>query len=298
MAPQARDRLANRSPGWRAWFGRRLYLRIYVAVLASLLVFALLMGGLWRWALHSDDRPGTGELAIELAADLLPADAGREAWQQTLSRWQSRTGIDLTLTDPAGLPLASAGRPIAPDALREDDRERRDRGGWSSRRDGPPVWMVPLADGRRLYASRLWRTSGGRPPLPGFMASLVLVVLLIGVAVYPVVRRLTRRLESLQLAVEALGAGDLSTRVPVRGRDEVAALAASFNQAAQRIDDLVRASRSLLANASHELRSPLARIRMAIELNGEGGTSSASRDDTRPASCSYSVPTPTSPRLT
>jgi methyl-accepting chemotaxis protein len=125
--------------------------------------------------------------------------------------------------------------------------------------------MVPLADGRRLYASRLWRTPGGRPPLPGFMGSLALGVVLIGVAVYPVVRRLTRRLESLQVAVEALGAGDLSTRVPVRGRDEVAALAASFNQAAQRIEDLVRVSRSLLANASHELRSPL-RIRMAIEL--------------------------------
>jgi hypothetical protein len=69
--------------------------------------------------------------------------------------------------------------------------------------------------------------------------------------------------------------------VPVRGRDEVAALAESFNRAAQRIEDLVRSSRSLLANASHELRSPLARIRMAIELNGEGATSAASRDELR-----------------
>ena len=281
MGPASGDRGAHGPARWRGWLARRLYLRIYVAVLASLLVFALLMGGLWRWALHSDDRPGTGELATELAADLLPLDAGRDAWQRTVSRWQARTGIDLTLTDAGGQTLASAGKPIAPDVLRDSEREHRDRGGWVPRRDGPPVWMVPLADGRRLYASRLWRTSGGRPPLPGFVGSLALVVLLIGVAVYPMVRRLTRRLESLQVAVEALGAGDLSTRVPVRGRDEVAALAESFNRAAQRIEDLVRSSRSLLANASHELRSPLARIRMAIELNGEGATSAASRDELR-----------------
>jgi signal transduction histidine kinase len=66
--------------------------------------------------------------------------------------------------------------------------------------------------------------------------------------------------------VEALGAGDLGARVQVEGRDEVAALAASFNRSAERIAGLVNAHKTLLANASHELRSPLARIRMAVEM--------------------------------
>jgi signal transduction histidine kinase len=52
----------------------------------------------------------------------------------------------------------------------------------------------------------------------------------------------------------------------VQGRDEVAALAESFNSAAARIEALVAAHKSLLANASHELRTPLARIRMGTEL--------------------------------
>ncbi|MBX6321356.1 MAG: HAMP domain-containing histidine kinase, partial [Rhodospirillaceae bacterium] len=69
-----------------------------------------------------------------------------------------------------------------------------------------------------------------------------------------------------QRGVESLGAGDLSARVEVEGRDEVAALAASFNRAAARIESLVGAHRMLLANASHELRTPLARIRMGVEL--------------------------------
>ncbi len=289
MNAHSRTGSALSRPRWRGWLARRLYLRIYVAVLASLLVFALLIGGLWRWALHSDDRPGTREIAAELASDLLPASAGPAAWQQTLSRWQARTGIDLALTDAQGQLLASAGQPIARHRLRGDDDdhpERRagrvsQRNGGMSPGEGPGAWMVPLPDGRRLYASRWWRAPGGRLAWPGFALALALAVLLIGVAVYPVVRRLTRRLESLQLAVEALGAGDLTTRVPVRGRDEVAALAESFNGAAQRIEDLVRASRSLLANASHELRSPLARIRMAIELADGAGTTAASRQELR-----------------
>jgi signal transduction histidine kinase len=93
-----------------------------------------------------------------------------------------------------------------------------------------------------------------------------LLVAAIGVAAYPIARQLTRRLERLQRGVESLGAGDLSARVAVEGRDEVAGLAESFNRAASQIEQLVRAHQALLANASHELRTPLARIRLAVEL--------------------------------
>ena len=78
---------------------------------------------------------------------------------------------------------------------------------------------------------------------------------------------------TLQRSVDAQAAGNLQARVEVQGRDEVAQLARSFNRAAERIETLVtrqeallQAQRRLLANASHELRSPLARIRMAVEL--------------------------------
>jgi signal transduction histidine kinase len=75
----------------------------------------------------------------------------------------------------------------------------------------------------------------------------------------------------LQVGVETVGAGDLSARVAVTGRDEVARLADSFNRAAARIEELVNAHRLLLANASHELRTPLSRIRLGIELFQETG---------------------------
>jgi len=100
----------------------------------------------------------------------------------------------------------------------------------------------------------------------GLLGALGLLAIAIALGAYPIVRRITRRLERLQTQVEALGAGDLTVRVEVEGRDEVAQLARSFNHAADRIARLVNAQRTMLAGASHELRSPLARMRMAIEL--------------------------------
>jgi len=110
---------------------------------------------------------------------------------------------------------------------------------------------------------------GGRAHI-GMLVLIAVIAIVVAVAAYPVVRRLTRRLERLQASVKAWGAGDLSARVAVEGRDEVAQLAASFNESAARVEALMGAQKTLLANASHELRSPLARIRMAVELLQDG----------------------------
>jgi signal transduction histidine kinase len=109
------------------------------------------------------------------------------------------------------------------------------------------------------------RAAPVRPAL-SFLGFLLLAALAVALAAWPISRRITRRLERLRESVEALGAGDLSSRVPEEGTDEVALLAASFNRAASRIEELVGAQRRLLANASHELRTPLARLRVAAEL--------------------------------
>jgi signal transduction histidine kinase len=123
--------------------------------------------------------------------------------------------------------------------------------------------VVHLRDGRWLVARvRPEHRPGGAP----LFFTLVLLALAVGIGAYPVVRRLTARLERLQAGVESLGAGNLSARVRVEGRDEVARLAESFNRAAGRIEELVGAHKALLANASHELRTPLTRIRMAVEM--------------------------------
>jgi len=118
----------------------------------------------------------------------------------------------------------------------------------------------------------------------GFVWTLGLVGVAVALATYPIVRRLTRRLEALQHSVQRWGDGDLSVRVPVAGNDEVGFLAARFNHAAQQIETLVNSrdallasQKSLLANASHELRSPLTRIRMGLEFMASPADSATAR---------------------
>jgi signal transduction histidine kinase len=121
-------------------------------------------------------------------------------------------------------------------------------------------------------------TFWARPPF-GFVWMLALVGIAVAVGVFPIIRRLTQRLEALQRSVQRFGEGDLSVRVPEHGHDEVADLARQFNAAAGRVETLVKSHKSLLANASHELRSPLARIRMGLELMGGQQPSPAFRDE-------------------
>ena len=110
----------------------------------------------------------------------------------------------------------------------------------------------------------------------GLLWILAIAALAVAIGSYPIIRRLTQRLEDLRIGVERWGEGDLGARVRESGSDEVAFLAQRFNHAAERIETLVKSHKSLLANASHELRSPLTRIRMGLELIGE---QDASRKD-------------------
>lgn len=231
---------------------RRLYLRIYLAVVASLAAFAFVAAVAWR----SFGEPLWNEETLAtVARNLLPPAAASASDQQVaLERLARDLRIDLALFASDGARVASVGQTI--ETPRRPGRQRGVR--------GSPVWAAQLQDGR-------WLAARAQHPRGHGFGVLLLALILVAIAVgaYPVVRRLTLRLERLQHGVTALGQGDLSARVRVEGRDEVARLAESFNQAAERIERLVGANKSLLASASHELRTPLSRIRMAVELMKE-----------------------------
>lgn len=260
-----------------------LTLRIYVTVVATLLLFATMSTWLFQRQIDQERSRADAVLSDRMAAwgDLiqrsLPGDeAPFDDQAAALKEWSERLRIPLALDSADGRRIGTS-----------ESFERRAA-------EGGRVFSVKLEDGRILLLQRSGRSSqsqmrrsSGSPNNPGFdrrggmdlpflppgwSRGAGWVVLLVGlfvavsVGALPVVRRLTRRLKALQRSVEVFGAGDLSHRVRVTGSDEVTSLATSFNAAATRIEALVRSHQSLLANASHELRSPLARMKMAVAM--------------------------------
>jgi signal transduction histidine kinase len=234
---------------------RRLYRQFYLTIVASLVLVVLFAGALWRFAPNPTPAEQAFAMAGELAAGLVPpASQDAAAQQAAIERLHARLGVDLALFDAERSRIAAAGRTVPPP-------RRRVTSGWVYGAGGP-AWAIRLPDNRWIVA----RAPGRRPPVLGVVLFLGSIALVIALCAYPLVRRLTRRLERLQAGVESLGAGDLGARVVVEGKDEVAALASSFNRSAERIEELVASHKLLLANASHELRTPLSRIRLGVEL--------------------------------
>jgi signal transduction histidine kinase len=234
----------------------RLYLRFYLALIASLFLFVIATAALWHFT--GDSAEQAGVTLGRLVQNILPPAAAPAADQQAaLGRLAEGLKGNVTLFNPDGTAVAAVGRPMP----FPGDQHQHAMGMF--RWDHAPVSYLRLSDGRWLVASVPMGDGRARA---AFHFILVLLALAIGVAAYPIVRQISRRLERLQHGVESLGAGDLKARVAVEGHDEVARLATSFNRSAAQIEQLVNSHKSLLANTSHEFRAPLARIRLAVEL--------------------------------
>ncbi len=136
----------------------------------------------------------------------------------------------------------------------------------------------------RLFGQEMYRPEWGqlnlviaqRPPVSPVIAflrehlwlRLLLALLISGLISYAVSRYLTGSLKNLQQASRALAEGDLNTRIKVsqRGGDETDELARDFNSMAEQLQEKIQAQKRLLSDVSHELRSPLARLRVALAL--------------------------------
>ncbi|MGE0749889.1 MAG: sensor histidine kinase [Variibacter sp.] len=239
----------------------RLYLQFYLTIIAILVLIVVTMAALWHLGFDERRFDEAFSVAGELATNALPApEAPKAQQQQALDRLHERLRSDLSLYTTNGKLIAQAGRPMPPHVRL--DREP----GWM-RGPGGPAWLLKLNDGRTLVVS----LPHGGPWRPGawLLSALAAIAFAVALGAYPIARRLTRRLERLKGSVDKFGSGDLGARAPVQGKDEVAALATSFNQSAARIEELVRAHKLLLANCSHELRTPLTRINMALALLAE-----------------------------
>ena len=234
---------------------QRLHLRLYLAIVGTLLVFLISAAIIWHTVASPLGAVWGVESATRMSAGLLERP-GSPAYQQDLvdSLGRQLHGDVALLARDQTTPPITHGQPI------DVSPEQRSQPGWKLH-DGP-TFGVRLNDGRMLLVH----------PRQRFLIHTLHVVLILSfvaailaLLTYPIARGITARLGRLKLGVQKFGAGDLSARVAVEGRDEVAALATSFNESASRVEQLVRANQQLLANCSHELRTPLTRLRLAVE---------------------------------
>ena len=246
-----------------------LYWRIFLAFWVAL---ALILVGTVTVAVnatsHRTDRPWVirGQLYAQAArAFESGGPAALKGWLQTLAGdSRGRTFI----IDPDGREML--GRPL-PGALGADPKSPTaadtiapvggalvlvEPGGNTYH-----VVVAPVRDSPRLF---------GELELPGVPLSLLLIALIVSAAAcYFLARYLASPVDRLRLATRRMAAGDLNVRVlpALRGRqDDLGLLAADLNAMAERLRQLLEAKQQLLRDVSHELRSPLARLQLALSL--------------------------------
>jgi len=250
-------------------FSKRLYRRIWLAmVVVGLALLAIGSGVVWHLRpVQSEHRAARAVLNDKnetvATAEFIHPNAGPPAIAITLNsgeKWHILPPEPSQFNEggPGELPPGASRDWLGPGDRPSHDGATDNLNGPHFKPRRPPITPLPW-----------WKASSV------LIGALIALGLVVSFGVYPLVRRMTKRLEGLQGSVQRWGEGDLSVRVPVRGQDEIADLATHFNAAAERIEQLMveqhqllAAQKSLLANASHELRSPLTRIRMGLELMG------------------------------
>jgi two-component system sensor histidine kinase CpxA len=244
----------------------RIFLSFWVAQ-ALFLVLAIVVTLAFRP--RSSTWEGLRTTALNEAVNAFE-EGGPAQLQNYMKSLESSQHVRAYLFDEHGNEVSGRGAP--------DWAMRVAAGGPRNPRDGfiipaPPVQRDSRAssDGKHRYTLVLGLPPGPRVffgprglPLPG----LIIAVISSGFVCYLLAWYMTKPIVRLRAATRQLAAGDLTARsgAPNKGRDEIAGLMRDFDAMAERLELLVKAQSRLLNDISHELRSPLARLNVALGL--------------------------------
>ena len=258
-----------------------IYLKILIAfilvqALAMLTMVSLLkMGKIPPPFLHhAEERAEAAKVLVERELD------GRDAISPELEAkldlmlraFSSAFSGQAWVTDAAGTVVFSStprGVPLSGDEV--VDREQRTSGGNTfyllQRGEHKNIYIVGTVPFRNasltIHILHQWMKQKEET---WFLEGLLLMSVIAALLLIPVTRKLTRPLKKLTQAAEQVAGGDFSPRVRIRRGGELSVLADSFNHMAENVERMVLGSRELTANLSHELRSPLARIRISQQI--------------------------------
>lgn len=236
----------------------RIFLSIWLAMAVTVLVSNMATRELMDRERETIERQvGLREIALE-AVSLRQNDSRGAAW-----RYLKEQGRELDLH----LILVDSERHDGqlPSSIRD-----RMQQGWHKHRPA----VIEVGNGYRLVA---WPRMGGEGWLdPRLFQALEMGVafVLITLACWCIARLVSKPLRHMETTAQAIAGGSITLRVNdriARRRDEVGALATAFNAMTEQLCNLLERQKHLLRDISHDLRTPLTRQRIAIELASEGG---------------------------
>lgn len=242
---------------------RRLVVAIAGVAVLAVVLFAVPLAIVLQRTYRDEEllRLQRDTVAATRAIDVT-AEAGDEVELPTDPR-------ELAVYDLRGRRIAGAKGPAAADDVVR--RALRDRAPTQTTGDGLLVVAVPLVVRERVTGAvraqrddhAVTRSARGRWWL--LLGVAIAVVALAALAAVVLGRRLARPLERLADAARGLGDGDFAVRAPPAGVNELDDVASALNTTAERLDDLVSRERAFSSNASHQLRTPLAALRIELE---------------------------------
>ena len=237
---------------------KSLYFGVFLAMVATLslsfVVFRQISVRLERR--HFDpvyDR--LDELQLETASRILHSD-GQKALADYLTSLDRLSGARHFLLDAHGIDLVAGDNKAA--LLPPPPTTR-----WRIRTGGHTVASQISDDGQYWFAAV---GQANRPQLWTFLPYYFLVIGATGVLCWLASIAVVSPIRRIAASIALFGQGDLSVRVPTNRQDEIGQLSGSFNQMAERLQRMIVSERRLLADISHELRSPLARLKFAVKL--------------------------------
>jgi two-component system sensor histidine kinase CpxA len=247
------------------WFCLTILVSTFLVLLVASLTGSRPFGR--RWMAMSQD------LYASSAVDFYTT-GGAPALSRYLSTIQTNSGIEGHLMDPRGADVLGGGVPAHAVGVYQEAR-RVDHSAAHLGRYWTAASPVTSSTGAYIFVMEAH-------PLHGFldgtffnsmMPRLLGGTLLVAFFCLLLARHITMPIRVLERAATRMASGDLSVRTlpAMRGRtDELAAMGAAFDSMAERIETLLRTQRGMLADISHELRSPLTRISVSLELLRRG----------------------------
>jgi len=275
----------------------KLYIKIFLSFVFVLIITEVLIFGLFIFSAGRGFRARFEQytraqvlIAKEMVEEKIRFEPGtslseNESLKDLVSRLGKSYGAKVWLSGVDGVPLLkSFPGDISDEVVMSYERRGKDMGDFKLYRGfkrGHIFYVrIPTEIQKGLMGSLhiLFEKMEAPHPEAGFAFGLAGIGIIIAILVIPVSRLISKPIKQLNESALRIAEGDLGHRALVKSRDEIGELGRSFNHMADRVERMIRGGRELTANISHELRSPLARIRIAEELIRERWESGDYRD--------------------